>query len=146
MNSSSVKISGSGLKATVVPVPCALPRSWSSGCASGKPGATRAVFNHTYTSSGSYIFGVTVTDGNGLRDYASCVFSWFKPYVGTIPNIPGLTPPSYTIPDYSDPYPPGGYNGAGCPRDQWVNGYFRKDGTYVDGYYRNSPTDGCGGG
>lgn len=41
---------------------------------------------------------------------------------------------------------PGGYNDQGCPRDQWVEGYVRDDGTRVDGYYRNSPHDGCGGG
>jgi hypothetical protein len=129
------------------------------------PGAEKAVFNHTYTSSGSYIFAVTVTDENGLQDYDNCVFSWFKPYTPTTPSRP-LSPPSYDIPDYSvpdytlpdldlpdydpptytDPYPPGGYNDVGCPKDQWVNGYYRKDGTYVNGYYRNSPTDGCGGG
>lgn len=111
------------------------------------PGAEQAVFNHTYTSSGSYIFAVTVTDENGLWDYDSCVFSWFKPYSTISPSTPDLSPPSYTTPDYDLPdYPPGGYNDAGCPRDQWVNGYYRKDGTYVNGYYRNSPTDGCGGG
>lgn len=121
-----------------------------------KPGAAKAVFNHTYTSSGSYIFAVTVSDENGLQDYDNCVFSWFKPYSSTIPgdavtppsySIPDYSIPDYDLPDYSDPsYPPGGYNDAGCPRDQWVNGYYRKDGTYVNGYYRNSPTDGCGGG
>jgi hypothetical protein len=45
------------------------------------------------------------------------------------------------------PAPPpsalGGYNDKGCPKDQYVNGYYRKNGTYVEGYYRNSPTDGC---
>ncbi|MEW6474298.1 MAG: PKD domain-containing protein [Actinomycetota bacterium] len=108
-----------------------------------KPGAAKAVFNHTYTESGSFIFAVTVTDQNGLTDYDSCVFSWFKPYAGSIPSIADL---DYDLPDYDDPYPPGGFNDSGCPRDQWVNGYYRKDGTYVNGYYRNSPTDGCGGG
>jgi hypothetical protein len=38
---------------------------------------------------------------------------------------------------------PGGYNGAGCPKNQWVNGYYRSDGTYVSGYWRNSPSDSC---
>jgi hypothetical protein len=38
---------------------------------------------------------------------------------------------------------PGGYNGAGCPKNQWVSGYFRSDGSYVSGYWRNSPADSC---
>ena len=38
---------------------------------------------------------------------------------------------------------PGGYNAAGCPKNQWVNGYVRADGTVVSGYWRNSPTDSC---
>lgn len=60
--------------------------------------------------------------------------------------------PSYSSPSYSSPsYPSssslsGGYNAAGCPRNQYVSGYTRSDGTYVDSYYRNSPNDGCGGG
>jgi hypothetical protein len=39
-----------------------------------------------------------------------------------------------------------GLNDVGCPKNQWVSGYTRADGTYVAGYYRNSPSDGCGGG
>jgi hypothetical protein len=42
--------------------------------------------------------------------------------------------------------PPGGYNEQGCPKGEWVNGYTRKDGTRVQGYWRNSGRDGCGGG
>lgn len=37
-------------------------------------------------------------------------------------------------------------NDQGCPKNQYVSGYYRSDGTYVHGYSRNSPTDGCGGG
>jgi hypothetical protein len=40
----------------------------------------------------------------------------------------------------------GDLNDVGCPKNQWVSGYYRADGTYVDGYFRNSPSDGCGGG
>jgi hypothetical protein len=43
----------------------------------------------------------------------------------------------------SSGYAPGGYNDAGCPKNQWVSGYFRSDGTYVGGYWRNSPNDSC---
>lgn len=60
-------------------------------------------------------------------------------------SIPDYGLPDVDLPDYTDPYPLGGYNDAGCPRDQWVNGYHR-GGSYVEGYFRNSPTDGCGGG
>ena len=28
-----------------------------------------------------------------------------------------------------------------CLADQYVNGYYRKDGTYVNGYYRSSPNN-----
>lgn len=45
--------------------------------------------------------------------------------------------PVYTSSNYYD------YNSAGCLKDQWVNGYFRSNGTYVSGYYRNSPSDNC---
>lgn len=130
-------------------------------------GTEQAVFHHTYTASGSYIFSVTLTDANGLWAFDNCVFSWFKPYVSTTPlpwpvtpptvstpgsSVPSSTTPTYTTPDLSVPgggtstYPPGGYNDQGCPKDQWTNGYTRKDGTYVNGYWHNSPTDGCGGG
>ena len=36
----------------------------------------------------------------------------------------------------------GELNGAGFPKNQYVRPYFRRDGTYVSGYWRNSPTDG----
>lgn len=65
----------------------------------------------------------------------------------TPPSTYDLTP-SYDPYDYtpSYDYPPGGYNSSGCPRDQFTNGYTRSDGTYVRGYYHNSPSDSCGGG
>lgn len=51
-----------------------------------------------------------------------------------------------TPPATSPAGPSGGYNEQGCPKNQYVSGYTRKDGTRVEGYYRNSPSDGCGGG
>src|SRR5262249_39660917 len=36
----------------------------------------------------------------------------------------------------------GGYNAAGFPKNQYVRSYIRRDGTFVRGYWRNSPTDG----
>jgi len=45
---------------------------------------------------------------------------------------------------YPNPYAAGfgGYNAAGFPKNQYVRSYFRRDGTYVHSYWRNSPTDG----
>ncbi len=60
----------------------------------------------------------------------------------TGPSSPTTSPP-LTI---SPTNPAGGYNGQGCPKNQYVTGHTRRDGTYVEGYYRNSPSDGCGGG
>jgi hypothetical protein len=37
-----------------------------------------------------------------------------------------------------------GYNDEGCPKNQFVSGYTRSDGTRVQGYWRNSSSDGCG--
>jgi hypothetical protein len=36
----------------------------------------------------------------------------------------------------------GQLNGAGFPKNQYVRSYLRRDGTFVNGYWRNSPTDG----
>jgi hypothetical protein len=52
--------------------------------------------------------------------------------------------PSYYSPS-SNYYRPSYYshlNAAGYPKNQWVNGYYRSNGTYVHGYWRNSPNDG----
>ena len=45
---------------------------------------------------------------------------------------------------YPNPYAAGfgGYNAAGFPKNQYVRSYIRRDGTFVHGYWRNSPTDG----
>ena len=37
-------------------------------------------------------------------------------------------------------------NSAGHPKNHYVDGYDRSDGTYTEGYWRNSPNDGLGGG
>lgn len=49
--------------------------------------------------------------------------------------------PSTAYPDYSAPGF-GEHNAAGYPRNQYVRAYVRRDGTYVSGYWRNSPADG----
>ena len=54
------------------------------------------------------------------------------------------TVPSLPTSDGPTTYPPGGYNDEGCPKDQWVDGYTRRDGTRVRGHWRNSGNDGCG--
>jgi hypothetical protein len=36
----------------------------------------------------------------------------------------------------------GQVNAAGFPKNQYVRSYVRRDGTFVGGYWRNSPTDG----
>jgi hypothetical protein len=36
----------------------------------------------------------------------------------------------------------GQLNGAGFPKNQYVRSYLRRDGTFVNAYWRNSPTDG----
>jgi hypothetical protein len=56
--------------------------------------------------------------------------------------------PSYGLSSYYSPsyYSPTSYygeiNGAGFPKTQYVRPYFRSNGTYVQGYWRNSPNDG----
>jgi len=35
------------------------------------------------------------------------------------------------------------YNEQGCPKNQYVRGYVNSNGTYVEPYMRNSPTDNC---
>jgi hypothetical protein len=44
--------------------------------------------------------------------------------------------PDYTAPGF------GGVNAAGFPKNQYVRSYVRRDGTFVRGYWRNSPSDG----
>jgi hypothetical protein len=36
----------------------------------------------------------------------------------------------------------GDFNAAGFPKNQFVRSYMRRDGTFVHGYWRNSPSDG----
>ena len=50
-------------------------------------------------------------------------------------------PEYYYTPSYTSNY--GSYNDAGCVKNQYVSGYTRGNGTYVSGYWRNSPSDNC---
>jgi hypothetical protein len=45
------------------------------------------------------------------------------------------------MPDFSAPGF-GELNGAGFPKNQYGRPYVRRDGTFVSGYWRNSPSDG----
>lgn len=84
-------------------------------------------------------------------------FGRSAPYGGGDSNSPSspssYTPPSYTPPSYTprpSPAENGSYygekNDAGYPKNQYVDGYRRSDGSYTRGYWRNSPDDGLGGG
>ena len=46
------------------------------------------------------------------------------------------SPPDPTAPGFGE------FNAAGFPKNQYVRPYVRTDGTYVSGYWRNSPDDG----
>jgi hypothetical protein len=48
----------------------------------------------------------------------------------------GGSVPDYTAPGFGE------LNDAGFPKNQYVRSYFRRDGTFVRGYWRNSPSDG----
>ena len=44
--------------------------------------------------------------------------------------------PNFSAPGFGE------LNGAGFPKNQYVRPYVRRDGTFVSGYWRNSPSDG----
>ena len=98
-----------------------------------------------------YVPPSTVLPALTSPDYSTGSY-WAAPPPAYTP--PSYVPPAYSAPTYNPPpdtysgsYPPGGYNAAGCPRDEWTNGYWKpSSGTWVSGYFHNSPTDGCGGG
>jgi hypothetical protein len=60
-----------------------------------------------------------------------------------IPSPPYYGGKSYTSTYYRPSYPSyyGQLNRAGYPKNQYVSPYFRSNGTYVGGYWRNSPND-----
>jgi hypothetical protein len=51
--------------------------------------------------------------------------------VGAAVSIPDVTAPGF-----------GELNAAGFPKNQYVRPYVRRDGTFISGYWRNSPNDG----
>jgi len=66
-------------------------------------------------------------------------------------DYPDVETGSYAMPDTSnapgvsssqDFSGVGGVNDAGYPKNQYVRPHMRRDGTYVQGYWRNSPNDG----
>ena len=75
--------------------------------------------------------------------------SYYPTYSYTPTYSYGYTPSYHSYgytPRYSWGYSPSSYygqlNGAGFPKNQWVRPYYRSSGTYVPGYWRNSPNDG----
>jgi hypothetical protein len=60
-----------------------------------------------------------------------------------IPSPPYSKGSSYSSTYYRPSYPSyyGQLNRAGYPKNQYVSPYFRSNGTYVGGYWRNSPND-----
>jgi hypothetical protein len=90
----------------------------------------------------------------GLLVAALAVSAWLIPAVASAssgyysspsfytPTYSSYYSPSYYTPSYSPPSYYGQLNGAGYPKNQYVSPYFRRNGTYVQGYWRNSPSDG----
>jgi predicted small lipoprotein YifL len=72
---------------------------------------------------------VRVSGYNALdRDYSPDLSNRYWRSGGSVPN--------YTAPGFGE------LNEAGFPKNQYVRSYFRRDGTFVRGYWRNSPSDG----
>lgn len=97
-----------------------------------------------FTIPGRCIGGVTVADvkatsiAEDASDYAAIDPS-FSPDL-SIAYWDSLADSSL-VPDFTaDGF--GEVNKAGFRRNQYVRSYFRSDGTRVDGYWRNSPSDG----
>jgi hypothetical protein len=61
-------------------------------------------------------------------------------YLPPIPSYRSYGSSGYYRPSYPSYY--GQLNRAGYPKTQYVSPYFRSNGTYVGGYWRNSPSDG----
>lgn len=80
-----------------------------------------------------------------VRGYVRSDGTYVAPHTRSAPdssiyNNRSYQAPSYTAPVYTAPrpiYTPPPVVAA--PRTQWVNGYTRRDGTYVQGYMRSSP-------
>jgi len=69
--------------------------------------------------------------------------TYVEPYVRSSPNsgssstnTSSYSTPSYSTPTYSTPSA-----NTVNPESVWVNGYYRSDGTYVEGYYRTAPNN-----
>jgi hypothetical protein len=73
---------------------------------------------------------------SGGSSYSS---SYYRPSYYSSLYRPSYYRPSYYRPSYPSYY--GQLNRAGYPKNQYVSPYFRSNGTYVGGYWRNSPND-----
>jgi len=94
------------------------------------PGTT---IPRTCFDSGSYLAPSETTvrvSGYGALDpgFSSSLSDGYWRSAGSVPD--------FTAPGF------GGVNAAGFPKNQYVRSYLRRDGTFVHGYWRNSPSDG----
>jgi hypothetical protein len=78
----------------------------------------------------------------GSPSYSSPSYYTAPSYYGSSYYTPTYYSPSNYGSSYYTPSYYGQLNGAGYPKNQYVSPYFRKDGTFVQGYWRNSPSDG----
>lgn len=103
----------------------------------------------TYTPSyGGYSSTYSSSYGSS---YSMPSLGYSAPSLGySTPSLGSYSTPSYSSPSYGRSYfdygSNGSYygqlNGAGFPKTQYVRPYVRRDGTFVQGYWRNSPRDG----
>lgn len=95
--------------------------------------ASVALLAATSAAAQVHVRGYTRSDGTYVAPHTRS-----SPDSSVYNNRP-YRPPSYTAPTYRAPTPlyvtppPA----APAPRTQWVNGYTRRDGTYVQGYMRS---------
>jgi hypothetical protein len=65
------------------------------------------------------------------RSYSPALSTAYWNKTGPSASYPNITAPGF-----------GELNAAGFPKNQYVRPYVRRDGTLVNGYWRNSPSDG----
>ncbi len=105
------------------------------------------------TLSGTYL--VNQNSGSEIKEIKSVVEQKAPDVVKEVPQAIRETQPKveasapvesgpYVEPEEAEEdYTATSYNDVGCPKNQYVSGYTRSNGTYVQGYYRNSPSDDC---
>ena len=84
-----------------------------------------------------------------VRGYYRSNGTYVQPHERTRPNstvtdnysYPGNYNPNITTTTPTPNYNIGNSSSSATTSNVWVNGYYRGDGTYVSGYYRNTPSD-----